>query len=32
MNPCVKVDGIPQLSKITKLTLNENGKLVKVDF
>lgn len=29
---CVKVDGIPQLSKITRITLNENGKLVKVDF
>ncbi|HYE82291.1 MAG TPA: hypothetical protein VEG39_09015 [Clostridia bacterium] len=29
---CVKVDGVPQLSKITKITLNENGKLAKVDF
>jgi hypothetical protein len=29
---CVKVDGVPQLSKITKITLNENGKLVKTDF
>jgi len=29
---CVKVDGVPQLSKITQITMNENGKLVKVDF
>ncbi len=29
---CVKVDGAPQLSKITQITLNENGKPVKVDF
>lgn len=29
---CVKVDGVPQLSKITKITLSENGKLVKTDF
>lgn len=29
---CVKVDGIPQLSKITQISMNENGKLVKVDF
>jgi hypothetical protein len=29
---CVKVDGVPQLSKITQISLNENGKLVKVDF
>lgn len=29
---CVKVDGVPQLSKITKITLNENGKLVKTDL
>lgn len=29
---CVKVDGVPQLSKITRITLNENGKLVKTDF
>jgi len=29
---CVKVDGVPQLSKITRITLNEAGKPVKVDF
>ena len=29
---CVKVDGVPQLSKITRITLKENGKLVKTDF
>jgi len=29
---CVKVEGVPQLSKITRITLNENGKPVKVDF
>ncbi len=28
---CVKLDGVPQLSKITQITLNENGKLVKAD-
>ena len=29
---CVKVDGVPQLSKITQITLSENGKLIKADF
>lgn len=29
---CVKVEGVPQLSKITRITLNENGKLVKTDL
>ena len=29
---CVKIDGVPQLSKITRITLNENGKPVKTDF
>jgi len=29
---CVKVDGEKQLGKITQMTLNENGKVVKVDF
>lgn len=29
---CVKIDGVQQLGKITQITLNENGKLVKVDF
>lgn len=29
---CAKIEGVPQLSKITRITLNENGKLVKVDY
>jgi hypothetical protein len=29
---CVKIDDVPQLSKITRITLNENGKPVKTDF
>lgn len=29
---CAKVDGEKQLTKITQITMNENGKLVKVDF
>jgi hypothetical protein len=29
---CVKVDGEKQLGKITQMTLNESGKVVKVDF
>lgn len=29
---CVKIEGKQQLGKITQITLNENGKLVKVDF
>lgn len=29
---CVKVDGVQQLSKIIRITLNENGKPVKTDF
>lgn len=29
---CIKVDGEKQLGKITQMTLNENGKVVKVDF
>ena len=29
---CVKVDGEKQLGKITQMTLNESGKLVKVDY
>ena len=29
---CVKVDGVPQLSKITQITINENGRLVKKDM
>lgn len=29
---CVKIEGVQQLSKITRITLNESGKPVKVDF
>lgn len=29
---CIKVGGEKQLGKITQMTLNENGKVVKVDF
>jgi len=29
---CVKVDGEKQLGKITQMTLNENGKVIKTDF
>ncbi|MDD3705484.1 MAG: hypothetical protein PHC45_05420 [Clostridiaceae bacterium] len=29
---CVKIEGVQQLSKITRITLNENGKPVKTDF
>lgn len=29
---CVKIDGVQQLGKITKMTLNESGKVVKVDY
>ena len=29
---CVKVDGVPQLSRITRVTLSDTGKLVKTDL
>jgi len=28
---CVKIDGVQQLGKITQMTLNESGKVIKVD-
>lgn len=29
---CAKVDNVPKLTKITKMSLDEKGKIVKVDF
>lgn len=32
MLECSKIDNVPKLTKITKMSLDENGKIVKIDF
>ena len=32
MLECSKIDNVPKLTKVTKMSLDENGKVIKVDF
>ncbi|MBU5426337.1 hypothetical protein KQI41_07905 [Tissierella pigra] len=32
MLECSKIDNVPKLTKVTKMSLDENGKIIKVDF